>query len=482
VFRGGWSLEAAEHVCELSEGLDELQQLRDCSLVLIEAGGEEMRYRMLETIRDYARERLSSQEGAPLQRRHAEYYLVFAERGERGLKGREQGEWLDRLEREHDNFRAALAWTQAAAERNETGLALAGALEIFWNRRGFWREARGWLEAALGRTDGAQPTSARAKALVAAANVDWVQGNYGEARTKLTSSLDISQELGDQRWHAYSLLMFGLVLDAEGGYAAALSHWEQCLPLLRELGDRWEVALCLDSMANARSALGDEEAAQRMWEESTALFRQLGDHQALTWQLDRLAREDLQRGHLAAARAHYEESLAIRRELRDKPQIVRSLLRLGNMAAYVGDQAAACAYYEESLTIERELGDKPDMLQSLLGLGVMALQNGDDRQAGEIFREMLTVARDLPGQHGVALSLVEMALAAAGLGQRARASHLVAAAMMLREAFGAPVTPHDGAEWDRSVTKARAALGEEAFAAAEKMGRAMTLAAAIRSA
>jgi predicted ATPase/DNA-binding SARP family transcriptional activator/tetratricopeptide (TPR) repeat protein len=433
------------------EVLDLLTSLVDKSLVVFEtmgkAGG---RYGLLETIRQYGQERLAeTEEGPQMRGRHRDYFLALAEAAASQLGGPEQGMWLERLEAEHANLRAALAWSLEEGSRGEgrgkreerregrgpignrkseiaeVGLQLAGALTDFWLVRGHLSEGRAWCDAALAAEGAAGRTKVRAKALRGAGDLATIQSDHGAARTLYEESLAIYRELGDKREIGFSLYSLG--------------NFEESLSLFREIGDRHGIAY---------------------------LLKRLGD----------LAREQ---GDYGAARTLYEEGLSLFREIRDRRGIAHSLGGLGNVAHDQGDYGAARALYEESLAICRELGDKQGIAYLLLGLGDMAHDQGDYGAARALYEESLAICRELGDKQGIAYLLTAFADLAATQDQPERAVRLWAAAEALRRTIGSTLLPDKRQEYDRNLTAAQEALGEETFAAAWEQGRAMALEQAI---
>ena len=445
VFAGGWTLEAAEQVCggegmEAWEVLDLLAGLVDKSLVTAETQAGRSRYRLLETVRQYGRERLEESGGeAQIRSRHLNFFLGFAEEAEPKLTRPEQGEWLSRLEAEHVNLRAALGWCRLEKAGADSGLRLAGALWQFWEVRGYLGIGRAHLTEALGREGAAGRTKVRAKALNGAGALACDQGDYAAARALQEESLAIQRELGEKRGVAASLNSLGIVALSQGDYAAARVLYEECVALGRELGEKRGISASLNNLGNVAQEQGDYAAARALHEESLTIKRELGEKRAIAMSLNNLGLVAYSQGDYAAARALGEESLAIKRELGDKLGIAGSLHSLGNVALSRGDYAAARALQEESLTIKRELGNK----------------------------------------QGVAYSLEAFASLAVAVGQPERAAWLWGGAEALREAIHFPLRPTDREEYDRNVTAARTALGEEAFATAWEEGRAMSMEQAI---
>jgi predicted ATPase/DNA-binding SARP family transcriptional activator len=439
VFAGGWTIEAAE---ALSDGdvLDLLSSLVDKSLALAEPDSTgAVRYRLPETLRQYGRERLAdSGEAEQILRRHAAFFLMLAEQAEPELLGPEQAAWLGRLEREHENLRAALAWARERGDA-EAALRLAGAMWFFWLQRGYWSEGRERLEEALALARDSGCSRERAKALCGAGTLAWPQDDYGAARSRLEESVAL---------------------------------WQQ-------LGDRWGLALALYYLGHAALMSGDYPAARSCYEESLPIFEELGDTWGLSQPLEGLGRVALQEGDYAAARARLEESLAIRRAIGDKWQIALAQNVLGDVARCQRDYNLATALYEESLALFRELDSRGGMASSLHNLGYVAHGQGDERRAGALFGESLTLFCELGDKRGIAEALAGLAGVAAATGQPERAARLFGVVEGLLTAIGVQLWPSNRADFDRDVAAARARLDEATFMAARAQGRAMSIARAV---
>ena len=350
VFAGGWTVAAAEGVCageaiEDWEVLDLLTGLADKSLVVYEEGadGEAGRYRLLETIRQYAGDRLGeSGEAEAVQGRSASWFLALAEEAEPHLRGPEQALWSGRLEREHDNLRAGLTWYEQRGEGGEEGLRLAGALWRFWWMRGHLSEGRQWLGRALVRT----PPEAvgRAGAGVRGGSAAWAKALNGAGR----------------------------LAGGQGDYAEARALYKEGLAIWRLLGDQQNTAGSLNGLGNAAQAQGDLAGARALYEESLAISRQLGDRGGIANSLYNLGLVAQAQGDYAGARSLSEESLTIQRQLGDQAGIANSLCNLGTMAQGQGDLAGARALYEEGLAISRHLGDRGGIAEGLDGLACVA--------------------------------------------------------------------------------------------------------------
>ena len=441
VFAGGWTLEAAERVCVGEsvtdwEILDLSTSLSHKSLVAADQKDDHCRYRLLETVRQYASEKLEKNGGGETVReRHRDYFLALAEEAEPELLGAQQAEWLRCLEGEHENLRAGLNWSLGEAG-SRGSLRLCGALQRFWLTRGHLAEGRQWCERVLGKARAEERTPERAKALNGAGVLAYLQGDYPAARALHEASLVIKRLLGDRRGMAASLGNMGNVACEQGDFASARAQYEESLAIMRDLGDRRGLAASLNNLGNVACEEGD----------------------------------------FASARTLYEEFLAIMRELGDRTGIARSLNNLGHVAYEQGDFAAARALQDESLTIRQELGNRSGIADSLENLGNVSYEQGDYPAARMLFEEGLALRRELGDRGRIASSLAGLATVIAAFGSSLRAARVWGAAERLREEVVTPLSPKDRPRYDRRVAAARAALGDDAaFDRAWEEGRTLTL-------
>ncbi len=355
VFAGGWALEAAEGVClgdgiEEYEVLDLLSVLVNKSLVQAEGRGGEVRYRLLETVRQYAREKLQeSGEEAILCGRHMDWILALVERAATESKGGRPVVWLDRFEVEHDNLRAALGWSTSGGDV-EAGLRLGAMLVGFWSQRGYPREGRARLADLLARAPGRTP--ARAGALTSA----------------------------------------GYLALRQGDYAAALPLLEESLARWREFGDKPELARALRTLGEALYGQGEHVRAKMLLEESLALYRELGDISTEPGEGSTLPRVICSLADIAYAQtdyvrasALYEEGLAVAREFEHVHDTGYALRGLGHLARIQGDYGRATGLLEESLVILVQLKDKRCPALCVEGLACVASGRGQAERAARLF-------------------------------------------------------------------------------------------------
>ena len=437
VFAGGLTLEAAEAVCA-GDGIDELQvldllsHLADKSLIVPEEGvGGAARYRLLEMLRQYGRERLlATGEEADLRTRHGSYYLLLAESAESELTGPDESLWLKRLAESHDNLRVAI---QGAVERGETERAqrISGALWQFWWLRGYWREGNRWLTSALALGAPDEPSPHRVKALRAAAVLERGVGDFDAAQANLERSVTLARHLGDRR---------GLAL------------------ALRELG-------------NVADDRGDWETERRYYEESLALFRELDDRAGLAGTLHNLGNLEHGLGDFARARRYYEEALSIKKRMGNRTTEALSLNGLGAVASDQGDFETARRCHEQSLAIQRETGEKEGIAFSVGELGALATRRGDFAQARALLAESLTILVELCDTRDIARGLERFAELALAEGRPRHAMALLGTADAQREVAGAPRPPSEQAAIDSVIHAARAGLGPGEAEQAHAAGR-----------
>jgi predicted ATPase/Tfp pilus assembly protein PilF len=479
VFAGDATLAAVGAVCGGGAGPDVdllawLQALVEHHLVRRTEGVDgEPRLGMLETVREYAGELLAtSGERAAMARAHAAYYLTLAEEAAPKLTGPDQGTWFDRLQAEHDNLRAALSWSVRGEGDRALGLRLAGALWRFWSTRGYLREGRDWLEAALAAA-GTASAEIRAVGLNGAGNLAQRLGDYGRAVALHEEALMLRRVLGDTQGVAASLGNLGNVAIDMGEYERAAALLEQCQALQRALGNTWGIAMTLDGLATVAYKQGDYMRAAALVEESLALRRVLGDTWGISWSLHNLGSLAYEQGQYERAAVLVEESLALDRTLGDTWGIAVDLDTLGSLASQQGEYERAAVLVEESLALRRTLGDSRGIAVSLRTLGRLAYERGEYERAATLVEESLGISRTLESKESLASDLERLAWVAAARGQPLRAASLAGAAEALRDDLGAPLPADERAGHVQAVARLRAALGEERAAVAWAAGRAL---------
>jgi predicted ATPase/class 3 adenylate cyclase len=445
VFSGGRTLEAIEAICDAEgdlpvEAFDGISSLVDKSLLRQEEGPNgEPRFVMLETVHEFAREKLEqSAETQEIKRAHAEYFLTLAEEAYPELKGPDQLEWLKRLEAEHDNMRAALSW---ASERKaaEVALKLGGALWWFWSVRDYYSEGRRWLEAALA-IEGRVSPEVRAMALAGVGELALDQGNLDRATEVCQEGLELleheAKEASEAKLNLLAWLGWVAWRREEHGQAKLL--FEEGLALSREMRDIWWIATSLSNLAVVSYSQGDYERATELYEESMDFLREQGNKHSLAINLNNLAMVMYSQGDLRGAAQLTEEAVALLRELGSRGDVALGLYNLGWIALLQDDLGKAADLYRESLSLSWEIGRNPLVQWALEGFACLA------------------------GAKGAA----------------ERAARLWGAAQALHETKGIPRDTDFLDEADARIDAVRTGMGEEDWEAWRK-GRAMTLEEAV---
>jgi predicted ATPase/DNA-binding winged helix-turn-helix (wHTH) protein len=386
VFVGGCTLEAAEAVCNTSRDLgidlfEGLSSLVDKNLVQrVDRAEGEPRFAMLETIREYAFERLSdSGEQSAARRAHAAYCLVLSEEGNPELSSADRARWLAQCDVEIDNFRVALDWLFQTLDL-DWGLRLCAALFRFWDMREHLTEGRVRLETVL-RLAGAERSKERARVGHFLGALATAQGDYPAAEHFLQQSLSLYEELGDQSGIAASLNALAITARDRGDYSSAQSNFERSLACWRLLSDRLAVARCLHNLANVVKVRGDYPRARWALREATEIFAELGDRTGAAWSINQQGDIERAQNDMAAARALYERALAAFRDAGDPWGSARSLTDLAYIDCEQGNHLAAYAAYREALEIFAGLGHRRGMARALEGSACLALARGHAARA-----------------------------------------------------------------------------------------------------
>jgi non-specific serine/threonine protein kinase len=505
VFRGGWTLEAAEAVCGsqnpiagsqnpltssqvadnhqaanlttvyasaqsrrddwlmTTDILDLLTHLVDKSLVMLDTQtgdprrlrrlrssvvlefGDHPKYRMLETIRQYAEEKLRDAAASEQIRiRHLEYFLRWVEQAEPKLIGPEQLAWLQRLDRERDNLRHALEWSlgpTADAAIMQMGFRLAAILWRYWLIRGELVEGRRWSELALARSEPLGRSLVQAQLLNAAGCLGWLQGDFAIAQAWLEQSAEIARAMGAKREQGYALDWLALIVAEQGNFDLSAQLATQSIALFHEVQDLWGEAHGLFSLARGWLRAGADATARPYYDESLKLFQSVGDMWGSGMVIGHLGMIAEHQGDYATARDLMEQRLALAREIGSQQLISVGLYHLGMIAYHLEEHARAAELLKESLTVSERigLGHSDSLIAGFSGLGIVA----------------------------------------AAAGQSARAARLFAAAEALGEKMGAQRAPAEQAQQRRGMARVRASLSREAFRSAWAQGHAMPLKQAI---
>ncbi len=459
VFAGGWTLDAVEAVCawhsdepddgssiDETEVLTLLAHLVDKSLVQVEeadpvaAGATGIRYRLLETVRQYAAEQLAeSSEEQQAGDRHANYYVLLAEEAEPLLTGPEQSAWLGRLEREHDNLRAA---RHRLAENGdiEREARLCVALLRFWSNLGYLVEGEGWLADTLARSEGDTPAlRLKARLLQCAAMLAWRRGDTLRSEEFSRKSLPLFQAAGDQYHLAGTFHNLGAVAELQSNYLEASRHYREALRLREEVGDKPGAANTLHNLGNLAREQGDLDGATALYERELMLQREIGTKLGIALALSGLGVVALDKGDYALAVAMSTESHNLYQEVGAKSLNAMVLQNLGFAFTYLGEHARALAFQNQCLRLTVDNGDKRGIACGLEGVASAIALFDTSPESAE------------------------------------RSARLFGAAEGLRDSLNVPLPPADLVGMEGSISTARNTLGEEAFNAAWAAGRALPL-------
>jgi predicted ATPase/class 3 adenylate cyclase/DNA-binding CsgD family transcriptional regulator len=443
VFAGGFGLAAAEAVAAgpdvpSRQVLGHLGALVDKSLVQFgDTGTNPSRYRLLETVRQYAADQLEEQGQAVADAAriaHLDYYLALAEAAAPQLVAADQAAWLDRLDAELGNLRAAIAFSQTQPDP-EPGLRLASSLRQYWRARGHAAEGADALRALLHAPAAQAATLPRAQALAAAANLLQQVGSYAIAEDYCQEALAIARAAEDKYLTGELLYLRAWILLRQGQRGAAVPLIESGLALARQLGQPYLIGCLLSVRAHATYAAGDHAGAESNVAEALVLFRQAGDRQHVATMLGNLGNYALSAGDLNAARRHLAESLDIFRALNHRDGIAYQKLNLGLVEYLSGSSDAAGALFAESLDLTRRMAMKALVPYALIGVAMADHDRADPGQSARL--------------HGAA----DQALAD----------------------LGRVLEPLEGRLADLDRQRLRAAMGAEAFESEYAAGRALDL-------
>ncbi len=527
VFSGGWTLEAAEAVLPDQPGsldiFDLLAQLVDKSLVLADQEKDsETRYRLLETIRQYAGEKLSNTGGIEAVRsRHLAYYAQLVNQASPHLRSSLQVQWLDRLEAELDNLRTALEW--ARDHHIETGLSMAADLFWFWHIRGCGSEGVEWIEkllakeSALRRGEPILPDLqlARARALNTAGFIIFYQGDYersralfGEAQPLLEAlgqagrheraaaqvalgmmnpdpdeamamekeSLEVFRAEGDLFFQAECLQGLGFLSVNRGDLEAARAYMQEDLALRRQINDLDGMGTALIELGNIAFIEGNSTQADAQFVDALECFRKVGNLRFVSQALFSQAMMAFAMGDFDLATEKCEEAIAIGHELRENTIVAIGLFRLGRVSWAQGDFDLAVRRYQEVLTVAEEVNFKPLVAIGHFGLGVVSISKGNHDEAYAHLKESTSLWRELNDDLDFGFSLTMLAELSFGWEQWETAAKIYGVIeRSLPEYIFKFLAPVERQVYDRNRQRLQDALGVEAFQRAWSEGQAMSM-------
>lgn len=448
VFKGGWDMEAAEAICgtdplDPMDVLDLMTFLVEKSLVMMDESGDETRYKMLETIRDYAREKLEgSGELDAVAAAHCDHFLTLAKEVNKGLRGAKQGHWLARMEHENDNLRTAMELARSGQVDPVISVKFAVAMQGFWILRGYATEGRNAIRA----------------------------------------SLELPEVLAHEAGHAHALYVGAALAQIQGDYAEARDLLEKCLALRKHGGNAAEIAMTLSTLAMARFCLGDVERARTDDEESLQMFRGCNHRIGEATVLLHLGQIDLHVGDLEQARVHVEQSLAVARAIKHPETESDCELALGELDFGLTQVASSRQHLQKALKICLDANDRRGAATALLWLGrIDVLENRLDL-ASERFADALSAFNAFEMREQMLSCLddyVELALASH---ENHSAVRLAASVTTLRQRFNLKRPVKSEEHWQKQVLKLRGELTNEVFDAAWQDGESWEVTDAIKNA
>jgi tetratricopeptide (TPR) repeat protein len=446
VFAGGFDLAAAEAICGdeplmPEDVLDLVSSLVEKSLVMTTDLEDGVRYSMLETIRDYAREKLQAAgDTEPTAVRHCHHYFAFAKSIRDGVVGPDQALWIQRGETELDNMRVALALALSGATDPFIAVKFSIALMTFWMLRGYTSEGRGIVRAAR--------------------NLPAVQAS------------DMA--------HAHALYVEAALATSESDHAEARDMLERCLELRRSLGDPVEIAATLSTLSWARLQAGDPERARLSESEALDIFRSAGERLGEAYGLVHMGQIALWTGEEALARSSLDAALAIAKELQNREIEGEAELVLGECAFEFGRAQDARRHLSRSLDVCREAADRRGESHALWWLARLDLESQDVQQAAEALGRVLSTFRDFAMHEELAGCLEDHVVVAARRVQPVAAVQIAAAVQAYRQRLGLALSTHGRQRWGARLQQVRSALAEREFDQAWADGGSLDLNAAIR--
>jgi len=427
---------------------------------------------MLQTIRDFGQERLAeTPERQVIAQRHAGYFLALAEELEQLLAGSGQTRWLDLLEREQANLRAAIDWLRDEGQIEEA-LRLGGALWRFWWLRGDIDEGRHQLESLLAQDVPLSP-AVRAKALNGAGVLAESQGDWDTATRLHEESLEISRRIGDQGCVAWSLNNLGVVAVNQGDYARAQELLDENLAVAEQAHDTASIATALNDLGLIAHSRHDYDQAMALWTKSLTLFRALGDESHVARALNNLGTVAMELGEYERAQDLFSESLALHRHVGDRQGTASTLNNLAEATSSLGDMETAMGLFRESYSLALEGGNRLYAAIAMESLASLTRLQGEELEgvAQSRFREALLLYRSVGDKQGIASCLGGLAAAAVAQDRAAEAAALLGAASRICETQDELALP----SLEEAVASLRSTMGDEAFDAAWQSGWAMAI-------
>ncbi len=481
VFAGGWALEAAEEVCAgqndilFHDVLDLLSQLVNKSLVVVieRSQSGETRYRMLETVRQYAREKLIETGGSEsIRDRHVAYFVKLAEQAQPELHHSNQAFWLNRLDDEMDNFRMAVEW--ALTNDVESGLRIAAIPWRFWQVRGYLQEAGDWLEQLLGQYK--ITNSLHAQALAIHSLCKFRQGDFSETIKLAKQSLEMARTLADKHTEALSLSFLGGFMATQGNVGEGTPLMEQALAIYRSLGDKIGQADTTEGLAINNNNV---ERSIAYTKESLALARELGDLSGIVSHLCWLSRLVFWMGDFTSPIMWLEEALSLARQLGDQAGEIYVIATYGDLTYWQGNYPQAIGYFENVIQLSEKVGDHYQSLWAQVKMAYAMLRQGNIQKAHTLFADSIQNTQKANMTIALIYAVEGVASLNVNQNQPARTAQLFAWADALREKIGDPRPPVEQASVERDLAVIYSKLNDTDFLTLSTEGRTMTIEQAI---
>ena len=471
VFVGGWTLEAAEYVCDNPNMLEMLTHLVDKSLVAVDhEHGDEPRYYLLETIRQYTREKLAeSGAGEQARARHLDYFLLWVGREQHKIYGTGQVEWLQTLEEEHENLTAALEWSLPGNVLK--GQRLMAALWWSWHESGHSSETFHWLERMLAATPGEE-------SLVVAellCGVGWLAEKLEDNEKLNEKSVEMFRKLGDEAGAAFPLCSLGVFAYWRTDYEKAIQRVEESLALFKSAGNEWGVRHVMGILGYIAEAQGDFTKAQEYYEKSLSISKDIGDLDGVAWTLYLMARLAESQGDPKLALRKYEEALRMERIVKTKPLTSWILDRMGIIFLKRGDYEQCQLMLEESLDINQRTGNRRGVSYVLNRLGRCLHYQGDEPKARSYLSSGLKLIREAGDPDDIAYHMLTIGVLLGTQGYPEKFARLFGFAEKIFPDTSKVFMTPPRTEVEQYPEAARGALGEAAYTAAYESGKQLSL-------
>ncbi|MBK8551580.1 MAG: tetratricopeptide repeat protein [Ignavibacteria bacterium] len=438
VFSGGWTMEAAEEVCSdqnfKKEGMLELlNQLTSKSIIIYERENE--RYRILETLKQYGKDKLKeAKETEEILSKHLNYFMGLAEAAEQKLYGKDAQVWIEKLESDHVNLQSGIDWSLSGGDR-EKGIRLAESLWYFWDIRGHYSIGIILMQKFLDNAQDMSKSSLR-KLLSRTGALTSNRGEFVNAVNFLEAGLKSSREINDKHNISFTLSRLGMTEQSRGNFEKAQKYHEESLALSRDSGKISESGDTLSQMGRLAYDRGNYDEAHKFYTKSLDLLRETGDKSRIAFSLNGLGIVAFKRGYYEQAEKFFNESLDLRREVGDIKGIAGSLGNLGNLTSDLGNYEQSQKYQEEALLLYRKIGDKRGTSNSLYNFGNLLNYLGNYEQAQSYFEESLILYREMGDKYSIAYSLYGLALLLLDRGDIEKARKLNEESLLLQLEIG----------------------------------------------